>query len=174
MISIFITLQPENRVRLEMRHVLYFRLKSEMVFKSYDKYYSCCYSFCFWNSWIPCMYSIFFKPKFGIYIINIICNNNSQCLLLELAWSEWSPCSSTCNWGRRTRTSYCVDNGLNLESCGEASSKRSETEACFVKLCPSSSTTMSSTTTMTTTLSPISVYNKSIGNLLSDILKIVL
>lgn len=73
-------------------------------------------------------------------------------LYSELAWSEWSPCSSTCNWGRRTRTSYCLDNGLNLERCAEASSKRSETEACFVKLCAIASTTTSTiaTTPITT------------------------
>ncbi|XP_035214180.1 uncharacterized protein LOC118187972 isoform X2 [Stegodyphus dumicola] len=62
-----------------------------------------------------------------------------------LAWSEWSPCSSTCNWGRRTRTSYCLDNGRNLDSCAKLSSRRSETEACFVRLCPTSTT---STTAM--------------------------
>ncbi|GBM84843.1 hypothetical protein AVEN_95671-1 [Araneus ventricosus] len=82
---------------------------------------------------------------------------------IELAWSEWSPCSSTCNWGRRTRTSYCLDNGVNLESCAEASSKRSETEACFVRLCPTTSTTLTTTTTtelMVTT--PMLVHNNSV------------
>lgn len=88
----------------------------------------------------------------------------------ELAWSEWSPCSSTCNWGRRTRTSYCVDNGVNLDSCSEASSKRTETEACFAGLCPTSSTPPSSTTSTTTTTSesPINVYNKSIASTLFE------
>ncbi|CAL1275078.1 unnamed protein product [Larinioides sclopetarius] len=82
---------------------------------------------------------------------------------IELAWSEWSPCSSTCNWGRRTRTSYCLDNGVNLESCAEASSKRSETEACFVRLCPTTSTTLTTPTTtdlMVTT--PMPVHNNSV------------
>ncbi|KAG8179775.1 hypothetical protein JTE90_002817 [Oedothorax gibbosus] len=74
---------------------------------------------------------------------------------IELAWSEWSPCSSSCNWGRRTRTSYCLDNGLNLERCAEASFKRSETEACFVKLCPTASTT--TTPLPTTTTMPVNV-----------------
>ncbi|XP_054706336.1 uncharacterized protein LOC129216182 [Uloborus diversus] len=71
----------------------------------------------------------------------------------ELAWSEWSPCSATCSWGRRSRTSYCLDNGLNLESCTEASARRSETEACFLGLCPTTpSTTMTTITTTATEL----------------------
>ncbi|GFV46939.1 EGF-like domain-containing protein [Trichonephila clavipes] len=82
---------------------------------------------------------------------------------IELAWSEWSPCSATCNWGRRTRTSYCLDNGLNLESCAEASSKRSETEACFVKLCPTTSTAAATITTTYIVTTPMPIFNTSVG-----------
>lgn len=54
----------------------------------------------------------------------------------EVEWSEWSPCSATCNWGKRTRTSYCVNNGVDLEKCTKGNFVRTEIEACFVKICP--------------------------------------
>lgn len=56
--------------------------------------------------------------------------------VVEVEWSQWSACSVTCGRGHRKRTSYCLDNGRNLEECIESHMEKSETDVCHLRPCP--------------------------------------
>ena len=75
------------------------------------------------------------------YIHAAVTNHlSSQCHFLELestggwgSWSSFSPCSSTCGGGTRTRTRECKD---STDGGAECPGESSETEACNTEECP--------------------------------------
>ncbi|KAK6182721.1 hypothetical protein SNE40_010341 [Patella caerulea] len=50
-------------------------------------------------------------------------------------WSEWSSCSTTCGRGSQSRTMYCSNNVLSLESCLPYSSTPVQTRICYLQHC---------------------------------------
>ena len=80
------------------------------------------------------------KPNIYHLWFTMYVNYISMCHSLELestggwgSWSSFSPCSSTCGGGTRTRTRECKDSSNGGAECpGEAS----QTETCNTEECP--------------------------------------